>query len=424
MASLLHDLRRFSMDHTTFEDHDFRRKMDDVLRLTPNLKALKFNLPIQTFLNQGEVATSLLANMLAAFAHRPEGSAKLETLVLNHIRDISIMQINHNPIDLQNGLSVFRHLKHLHLIIKREMTEYDELLSDGLWRLISEASELESLCLTGWMQHTRERPRIDHAEPVSNSIPFVPILDELKKLKFLELKKLDIAAADLLTLIDQHAATLKELYINDVYLRLEEHPARWIGHDGSERQSGGDPPMRCAWIADELAAMPLQLDVLRVGKLGYSAHGSDSIPQFDLADTMDPTDSGKEFEERFVEAVTAVRPSAADAARAHWASLSSSSSASSAASPPHPLSISPTRRRSSLILSPSAAASLMYKQKLTYDADTFQRTHNTTSRWNESIDGMFGNRNAAARGVMGRVVGVLERGMEIWGSEIEALRGL
>src|SRR5450432_1408536 len=118
-------------------------------------------------------------------------------------------------------------------------------------------------------------------------------LDEkrgLKQLRFLELKRIDIDPSALLKLIEQNSTSLKELYLNEVYLKVMETPdhnvsALWIGHGDAAKK-----PSDCCWLAKRLRDMEsLNLDILRVAGLGYNEFDPIRENHVEVFDFKDPT---------------------------------------------------------------------------------------------------------------------------------------
>jgi hypothetical protein len=122
------------------------------MHTTPNMHRLKINLPFQVVGRASLTATLFLATTLACVATRAEESRNLETLVIDHVSDTTILNICNNPIDARNALACFASLKHLVLSIKRQETRMarQKTFTQNLWLLIRRAVGLESLCLIGW----------------------------------------------------------------------------------------------------------------------------------------------------------------------------------------------------------------------------------------------------------------------------------
>lgn len=153
MEPLLLSLRKYCMNENTFDETDFRRVVERVFSAAHNMTRLKLNLPFQVVGRASATATLLLATTLACLASRPpEEYQPLETLVLDHVSDTTLISICNNPIDLRNALVTFRHLKNMVLSIKRQEARAATQVTFGanLWFLIRKAKDLESLCLIGW----------------------------------------------------------------------------------------------------------------------------------------------------------------------------------------------------------------------------------------------------------------------------------
>jgi hypothetical protein len=97
MAPLLDSLRKYCMGEFTFDEADFMKVVKAVMDNTANLTRLKVNLPFQVVGHGSSTATLFLATTLACVAKRPEESKFLETFVLDHVSDTTIMSICHNP---------------------------------------------------------------------------------------------------------------------------------------------------------------------------------------------------------------------------------------------------------------------------------------------------------------------------------------
>jgi hypothetical protein len=452
MTTLLDSLRQYCMSEKTFDETDFRRVMQGVLRVTPNLTRLKLNLPFQVIGRASRTATLLLATTFACFGQRPTEFRSLETLVLDHVSDSTILDICQNPIDLGNALHTFRYLKNLVISIKRQesSTPMMNIFSNRLWFLISEAEHLESLCITGWNVKTsgpsrRRRARADLNDWMMKSLPY-PELDSsrcLKHLRYLELRRIDIDPIALEKLIKQNSTSLKELYLNDVYLKVFESPERhttalWIGYDGA-----GPKPQGSYWLADKLRNMEsLNLDVLRVAGLGYNDFDPSPDMQPKDYDFVDPSGLDRPFEQRFVEAVLghlAPSPKPITVIATATACPRHLSGWRPARSPlPEGQMDSLTNFTRSLVaqslhtagttassLTPGTVQSRERPvRKVDYDVETFQRFHNTTSHWKCSIDGLFYNHNEKALVELQKIISVADRGMALLSEEITRIHSL
>jgi hypothetical protein len=191
MEPLLMSLQRYCMTENTFDETDFRRVIEGVLAATPKMTRLKLNLPFQVVGRAGSTATLLFATTLACVAARPADEYKaLETLVLDHVSDTTIIDICNNPIDLKNVLTTFAGLKHLVLSVRRQEVPINrqQTFSLHLSFLIRKAVELESLCLMGWnvKREMNQRLRRDsgsfdgsirHSQKVNNTLTSVRMVD-------------------------------------------------------------------------------------------------------------------------------------------------------------------------------------------------------------------------------------------------------
>ena len=152
MEPLLSSLRRYCMSEDTFEETDFRRVVKGVLAATPNMNRLKLNLPFQVVGKTSSTATLLLATTLQCIAQRPVEEYKaLETFVLDHLSDTTLITLCNNPMDVGNAIKSFAGLKNLIMSIKRQESRVasQSVFTQQLWFLIRKAINLESLCLIG-----------------------------------------------------------------------------------------------------------------------------------------------------------------------------------------------------------------------------------------------------------------------------------
>ena len=150
MDPLLDSLRQYCLGDDTFDETDFRRVVDGVLRQAPNLTRLKINLPFQVVGRQSQTATLILATTLACIAQRdPEESKALDMLVLDHVADTSIINICNNHMDIRNAVTALSGLKRLAISIKRQEagTVQQAAFAQNLWFLLKKAIGLVSLCI-------------------------------------------------------------------------------------------------------------------------------------------------------------------------------------------------------------------------------------------------------------------------------------
>jgi hypothetical protein len=410
-----------------------------VLEATPNMRRLKLNLPFQVVGQQSRTATLLLATTLLCLTKRPEEYRPIETLVLDHVSDTTVSDICNNPMDLSYAIKTFSQLKNLVLSIKRQEARNSKQMTftQNLWFLIRKAVNLDSLCLIGWnVKRDIKTRRYAHGVSFNvwnmRSLPFSNDQSQrLKHLRFLELKRVDIDPFALLDLIKECASSLKEIYLNEVYMKVRadldgSNMLLWIG------QAGTAKPDHSCWLARELHDMQdLKLDVLRATGLGYDDFHPDrnAINDFDL---LDPTSRDRNFDQRFVEAVLGSEDLIVpDASTGNSESMSSDSSAiapESASAPTSSVSWPGEQISGPLVLEigqerPEDHKSVDYLTKRKkYDAETFQRDHNTTSHFKRCIDGYFFNHNEQALKELQKIITVADRGMNLLSAEIDRAR--
>ena len=420
-AALIESLRKYCLNENTFEGDDFRRVVNGILNASPNANRLRLNLPFQMVGRANEATTLLLANAFACIANRDEELPRIETLVLDHVSDKTINDIFNNHMDVLNAFKTFESLKHVVLSIKRQESRQirQNAFCQNFWLLMKKATFLETLCLIGWNikrdpSKRHHSPREAHPDEWDmRSLPYIPLVADidapltpcLRALRCLELKRVDIKPECFLRLIAENCHSLKELYLNEVYLKvvgihsLTSKPiALWIGHAKSPK---------APWIAHRLSTMEgLNLEILRATGLGYDhrvwAHDSE-IPNYDLDD---PTTRKRSFDERFVTAAIGQDELYS------WM-------CNEALKTPYPLdTISPSMLMTNTPSSmpPSPGQSLTMNQ---YDAETYQRYHNPTSQYKRCIDGVFFNHNEFALRELQRIIEVADRGMSVVSAGVE-----
>ena len=433
MRPLLNSLRRYCMSDLTFDEADFGRIVKGVLDTTPNLTRLKLNLPFQVVGRASSTATTFLANTLACVAKRPEEFKLLETLVLDHVSDTTVINICQNPMDARNALNAFASLNNLVLSIKRQETRMtrQKTFTQNLWLLIRKAVDLESLCLIGWnikrdINTRKHQHAVSFNEWSMRSLPYpMDKIGAFPRLRFLELKRVDIDPNHLVKLVEDNAKTLKEIYLNEVYIKVFgsadlEKTSVWIGYPDIKR------PDDCLWVADELRKLqqgPLKLEVLRVTGLGYDDFEPDPNSTHSNYDLNDPTGLQRSFDQRFVEAVFGnddifiedapldmghPLPPFNPQAFAETSLTSLDMLAETATSASY---IAPTAPR---VIAPASHLNNVSD----YDADTYQRSRNTTSHMKRCIDGHFFNHNEQALKELQRIIAVADRGMELISQEL------
>ncbi|KAF4636944.1 hypothetical protein G7Y89_g1129 [Cudoniella acicularis] len=462
MIPLLQSLRKYCMSESTFDETDFRRTVENVLERTPSMRRLKMNLPFQVVGTPGTPATILLATTLACLANRGQEDTALQTLVIDHVSDTTINNICRNPADVQNFIRVFEGLKNLVLSIKRQESQ-TPAFNKNLWFLIRKATKLDSLCMIGWnVRRDISTRRHRYVVPLDDwrmrSLPYpLDATQAFTSLRFLELKRVDIDPHELVALIKDCSATLKELYIIEVYIKVHgatdlENISLWIGRPGSLK-----PPAAC-WVAQELRNMEsLELSVLRATGLGYDDFEPDRASLHPNYDLKDHTGLKKSFDRRFVEAVMECEdlPAVSQTRIENIAAINLSnqpgsstidlqpgksfidmSSTESMAAPDSTAAEHSTSSPGSEDLNSSQPSSMnsdpaklsqscsrrQYSKLMEYDAETFQRYHNTTSQYKRSIDGHFYNHNEQALKELQNLINVADRGMTLISAEIESFR--
>ena len=408
------------------------------------MRRLKVNLPFQVVGRASLTATFFLATTLACVARRPEEFKALETLILDHVSDTTIVKICNNPIDARNALTCFASLKHLVLSIKRQETRMtrQKTFTQNLWLLIRKAVGLESLCLIGWnVKRDINTRKHRHAVSFNGSYQFVyissPIADILTewsmrslpypiddfgghpRLRYLELKRVDINPEQLVKMITDNAQSMKEVYLNEVYMKVFgaadlENTSLWIGYPDIKR------PDDCLWVADELRAsqkVGLSLEILRVTGLGYDDYEPDRNSTHPNYDLNDPTGLQRSFDQRFVEAVFGNNDITIEDAQLDTDHLLPASEVQAYAETSLPSLAQPMQPASSTVprvLPPS------YQRKSIneYDADTYQRHRNPTSKLKRCIDGFFFNHNEQALKELQRIITVADQGMALISQEL------
>lgn len=311
-------------------------------------------------------------------------------------------------MDLLNCLKVFQSLKHLILSLKRnEAAVNGNVLAVNLWFWLRLAKSLESLSLTGWnSRRVATLRKLQRGTQVlgqwqSQGLPYhLEGAPAFRNLRFLELKRVSTKGPTLIKIIAEASASLKELYLNEVCLKIwskfsDTLTPLWIGHSRFQRRD------ETCWIADSLRQMEgLKLDVLRVTGLGYDDFETDDqsplYPDYDLDDPALPSQS---FDQRFVDAVMEPDhpPPNTDAIKAEVSSLSLPT-----LGPPHPLDAKP---------------------EYAYDAETYQTMiHNPTSFHQHSIDGLFRNHNEGAFRQLGAFVSMADRVMGLMSEWVDRVR--
>jgi hypothetical protein len=393
---LIEGLKEYCLSADTFEISDFRRIFNSLVELTPNLSSLKFNLPFQVIGRTNRTATLLLANLFDILSKRdPEFTTPVTTLALDFVSDKTLLSISNNPIDMKNALQTFRPLKNLCLSFKRQDSQAIrmETFTNRFWHLITEAKDLENLCLIGWnIKRTNirvYRPQTGYADWIMKSFPYPRMEDKrvLRNLKCLELKRIDIEPDIFIQMIQENCQSLKELVLIEVFLKVFTSAAAvsdpitfWVDlPDGPD-----DEPQRKSVAKSLLDMSGLKLKYLKAVDLGYDDYSPRSPPMYDLADK---SGQGKSFEERFVEIVMGIAPP-----------------------PPPPTSASAPAHLFSSRLQPGTKMS-----------DFGTTEHTGASQYKASIDGLFMNHNEGALSELQRIVSLADRGVVLMNEEIARL---
>lgn len=379
------------MGNETFDEGDFKKILENIFQYTSSLQKVKLLLPFKIVGQVPTHATTLLANALACIASRDASHTDLDTLVIGHLSDTTLNKIYNNPIDLKNALTVFKSIRHLQLGMRRQ--EFDHKgqvdFKNVLWKLVTEAKQLRSLCFMGFNTNrlNRERAaqqngRVDLEKWTAHSLPFTRLanVECFQHLTQLELKRVDISAPVLIDLLKDMGMHLTELYINQVHLKYDQGhqprlPHLWLGIGPDGVKGASD-----IWIADEVFAMRNdgllgRLKVLRATAIGYDYINpvAGAVNTFDLEDI---TGQGHSLDARFI-------------ARAMGMVLPIGGAA---------------------LLPPTAV-----------DVRATQLLHNPTSIYASTLDGVFNTFNSATLGEMSKIIGVVDNSMEQLTGQLESV---
>ena len=239
---------------------------------------------------------------------------------------------------------------------------------------------------------------------------------------------MDINPEHLVKMITDNGHILKELYLNEVYLKVFgaadlENTSLWIGHQDVKK------PEDCFWVADEIRqATGFSLKILRVTGLGYDDFEPDQNSTHPNYDLHDPTGLHRSFDQRFVEAVFGNEDIMVENSHIetsdqlpplHGYQLPPLHMQEHVETPLPPLAdlretTPPTFLAAPRVLPPSNQRSDLDD----YDADTYQRGRNTTSKLKRCIDGYFFNHNEQALKELQRIITVADRGMALISQEL------
>lgn len=435
------------------------------------MKRFKINLPYQVVGTQGSPSTLLLATALSCLAKREEDHTILETLVIDHVSDTTVNNICNNPMDLGNAIGVFGGLKNLVLSVKRQECR-SSTFNKHLWFLIRKAGLLESLCMIGWNVRRdstlrRHRHSVSFNDWRMRSLPYpLDSSQRFANLKFLELKRVDIDPHEFVLMILDCATTLKELYVIEVYIKVcgesdLDNISLWIGHPNMDK-----PPSAC-WVAQSIRNMKhLKLDILRASGIGYDdfqPNQASTHPDYDLKPAKT---YGKSFDQRFVEAVLhpelaipeepeklvpleetpeeneveqstlptstndtpeiptseTPTPDSESVSISSQSSTDSETTTNSTHTQTEPLTSTSTSISTSPQPEPEAPQNNV--RMIDYDAEAFQRYHNTTSKYKRSIDDYFYNHNEHALRELQNLINAADRGMALISEEIQRYRSV
>lgn len=377
--------KKYCMNENSFTEVEYYRMVEDLLFNCRDIDRLRLNLPFQLVGRHCKAATMILANTLKAFARRPEeDSAKLKALVLENVTDIAVCDLWMNPIDVTNIMNVLEVLEHLVMTIRRHETSPTRvsLFYSCLWNIIENAAELKTLCLVG-MDHDDRPPRglkqtkawqMPVMEWSVRSLPSPHV--NLSCLTCLELKRVEILPKILFSIAETFGSTLEELYLNEVYLKLEQglqfnSDARQILWVGMPNQR---PDSDCYWIATALRLSTPRLRICRASFLAYDVYVWDEVPGICDYDLIDPSGLGRSISQRFVEVVMGIRqPNMPTGDPVEYLPQDSD----------HDHIISQLKTRTNAL------------RVTDYDTNAYQSAiANSTSSWQRSIDGVFPNCNS------------------------------
>jgi hypothetical protein len=426
LDSLVTKWSDYCMGDTTFDGHQLAARLkvgkdvqafkqapanaiQSIFERTLNMRRFRLTLPLQLLDTSCTSATQILATTLKALAQRVEDSKPLETLVIDNLNGYTVRDICFNPQDLGYMETVVQKLKNLIISFKvfDEMAER-RAVDRGLWYIIRRASDLESLCITGWCEVSPDRRTLAssllHTEWFARSIPYVVLEDPATScIRFLQLQRVQVTAPDLVRMFQDMARSLKEVYLCDVYVKIhgandiQVDRTRWVGDGGATKS-----PDDAYWIAERLAQISeLNLSILRASGLGYDEFefgGTD----FEVLDIEDPDDLGRSLDERFVEVVMNKK---------QIANLKLSQE-----EVPKQNSNSSVGQTSNTALS----AKLQSKTLVDYDANSFlEKVRNLTSKYQHAIDDVFACYNDKAMKELNTVLDVATDTMKLLSLSIE-----
>jgi hypothetical protein len=381
---------RYCMNDVSFTEIEFYHTLEEMLFYCRGIDKLRLNLPFQLVGRHCNAATMILANTFKAFACRPEeDSANLKVLILENLPDIAVCHLWMNPMDIMNIMKVLHSVEHLVITLRRH--EHDpqraSLFGSCLWNMVENADKLASLCFIG-MDHDDRPPRglkqtkywqMGIEEWRVRSLPLPQVI--MSNLTSLELKRVEIRANLLLRCAQNFGSSLAEIYLNEVYLKVEQ--SRSWNEDSRKVLWVGVPNTRPSdedrWIAMELRCALPNLRVCRAAFLAYDQYLRDDVtctPEFDL---MDPCGLGRSISQRFVQVVMGVKQPKAP-------------SGETIAYLPQDYAndyLVPRQHQED-----ESDGSYVEPPVTDHDTNAYQTAvANTTSRWYKGIDGLFPNCN-------------------------------
>lgn len=227
-VSMLRD--RYCMNKASFTEADYRHHLGHMLQDLPNVSAVRLSLPFPLAGNHWRAATMILRNTFEALAQRPEGSEPMRTLVLDNVTNLTLETLWRNPRDLENIIGALAQLENLVMSMRRyrDRSTTPVNFRHRLWDIIGKASLLESLCLVGSDldsepsfrsvgqvgQVTPQNYRVDVWR--AQALPPIkePPKSVLRNLTCLELRRVDVRARDLVSMLWCFADSLRELVRN------------------------------------------------------------------------------------------------------------------------------------------------------------------------------------------------------------------
>lgn len=323
MSDFCHTLhKKYCMTESSFTEREYLDAIEYILFNCRGIERLRLNLPIQLVGRFCNVSTRVLANTLKALAYRPEeDSASLEVLVVENVTDVGICNLWKNPIDVMNLIKVLKSLKQLVFTIRRHESEPQRASFFGacLWNLLATADRLASLCLMG--AHSEERPARDVKQTRprqmsveewrSMSLPCPKHHVILSNVTCLELRRMELSPDVLVRIVQNLGATLEQLFLNEVYLKLEQSQTYnrdskqmlWVGIPNQRPPAEGQG----VWVAMAIRCVAPNLRVCRASALAYDRYLREDVPGTPDFDFIDPCGLSRTVSQRFVEVASGIR---------------------------------------------------------------------------------------------------------------------